>query len=247
MAWVNFYYRDVDNIGDTGSAISDILGWDMLTDDMHNWKNYLEYDIIFGGGMLVKRIRMWDILPHIKGKKIGWGIGNSNKYHKRYDYSKESFVSGFDLLGVRDFGIGLRYVPCPTCLLDVFDKEYEIKHDVVCYQNTLSLPVDLGIPTMGNEGKSISEVIEFIASGETVISTSYHGAYWGQLLSRKVAVIPFNSKFFSYKHQPVVTDTKNWSKDISKCQRVDDFLEECRGLNLDFKAEVCDLMGKEFD
>jgi hypothetical protein len=49
---------------------------------------------------------------------------------------------------------------------------------------------------MTNQGPDVGAAITFIRSGATVILGSYHGAYWGLLAGRRVAVCEaFSTKF----------------------------------------------------
>jgi len=43
---------------------------------------------------------------------------------------------------------------------------------------------------------NLDEVIAYIASGATVVTSSYHSMYWGFLLGRNFVSVPFGSKFF---------------------------------------------------
>ena len=223
---VNLYHRGTDNVGDDNCSPLDYFGITGEKDDLTSYSEYENADaVIFGGGMVLKKIRQLAMLEYIGGLKIGWGVGHNNAQKKKFEYADEPFLKSFDLLGVRDFVEGLRYVPCPSCMLPHFGKFYEIKHEVVFYQNTLSAPMkDVG-PVMGNDEMDIGKVIEFLASGETVVASSYHGVYWAMLLGRKVIAVPFNAKFYGFRYDVPKCELGDWMKSLHKAQRYDGFLE----------------------
>ena len=53
---------------------------------------------------------------------------------------------------------------------------------------------------MGNGSGDLNGALAFLASGETVITSTYHGAYWGLMLGRKVIVVPWATKFLGFRH-----------------------------------------------
>ena len=44
-----------------------------------------------------------------------------------------------------------------------------------------------------------NKTIEFIGSGDVVVTNSYHGAYWATLLGKVVVAFPWASKFYGLK------------------------------------------------
>ena len=249
MRIANLHHQSVDNVGDLYSAVSRYFKTSDLvtTDDMlENYHKYKNYDVvIFGGGMLLKKLEKLPILDRLKKpKKIGWGIGNSRAKEKLGKYGDRPFIQKFDMISVRDYGVGLRYVPCPSCQLIQLDKEYKVEHDVVVYENTLSAPINTHLPKMGNE-RPIDEVIEFLGSGDTVISSSYHGIYWAQLLGRKTIAIPFGSKFNYFKNKPPLCKFRDWESALPEARVYEGFLEESRQLNHDYQEDVLDYLSGE--
>ncbi len=152
-------------------------------------------------------------------KCIAWGIGhNFHNGETKIDY--KNYLSNFRLIGVRDFGFH-QHVPCASCMSNVFDKKYEITNETVIYEHH-EHPINMDFPKMTNLGINLEEKIKFLGSAETIITSSYHGAYWGMLLNRKVKVeIPFSSKFYGFKNNN---------------------LEECRKLNIKFYGDVISLL-----
>lgn len=241
---INIHHKNTQNIGDLNCNISAYYDINCKTKDIMNYDDCLNCDIIFGGGMLLKKIRQESILDKITGKKIGWGVGNTKNIKSIFNYKNESIIPKFDLLGVRDYGIGLRYVPCVTCKSNLFDKEYNIKNEYVLYTNKFSSNVNIpGIIKQDNEINSMEDVIHFLGSAETIITTSYHGVYWGLLLGRKVIALPFNSKFYSFKYSPLLIELNDVKRNLKNGKRAPkEYLEECRNLNDEFYEEVKDLL-----
>lgn len=105
-----------------------------------------------------------------------------------------------DLYFARDWMPELsRRVPCASCMHPAFDEVLDAKpqHDVVRYSAARRVEVQApsDAPHMTNEDGTIEEAIAFLASGRKVITSSYHGAYWAQLLGRDVETVSWGSKF----------------------------------------------------
>jgi len=241
---INLYHRNTNNIGDLSCSPARYFGIDCVEDDLSEYMQYVEQDIIFGGGMLLKKMGKWKVLSQVQGLKIGWGIGHA-RYRQGdgpFDYSKTPFLKQFDLLGVRDFGIGLKYVPCPSCMSVLFDKTYEMTRPVVFYENSEAKPL-LGSPRFGNEAQSMQEVLEFLGSAELIVTSSYHGVYWSMLLGRKVIAVPFNSKFYTFRHDIPKCELKDWRSKRKEAAIYSGFLEESRELNRRFHERVLNYCG----
>jgi len=93
-----------------------------------------------------------------------------------------------------------------------FDRQRQIKHEIVVFSHKkfqINIP---GVPRLTNTTQSFEQVLDFLASGETIITSSYHGAYWGTLLGRKVLAFPFSTKFYTFKHLPTLYPSKKWKQ-----------------------------------
>jgi len=83
--------------------------------------------------------------------------------------------------------------------------------------------------------------IEFIGSHDTIITDSYHGAYWAMLLNKQVQVVSWSIKFNYFKNSPLFLDNIN-QKPLSQTHFVQkNYLQECRDLNKNFYHKVLDL------
>ena len=183
-------YFDMPNVGDANcSPLQYLLNGQMLK--INSDLSHLKSDdvLIVGGGAVISPMRKYST----KAVKIAWGVGNTNRNTKTVWHNP----NGFALYGCRDdVGVG-DYVPCVSCLSPLFDKyrEQNPEHDAVVYGHKLVSPLK-GEHYLDNSCMDFERVIKFLASGEKIITSSYHGMYWGLLLGRKVSVKPFGAKFY---------------------------------------------------
>lgn len=196
-----------------------------------------------------------DVLESIDrriGPRILWGAGLNSKDASidSYDAEYPSYLNRFHLVGVRDWDTEYRWVPCASCMHPAFDKKYEVKNDFVWFEHKKRL-IDnkwfdtLPGPRMLNTGQNIQQIIEFLGSGETVVTNSYHGVYWATLLGRKVVCIPWGSKFKMFKHPPIMANEKNWPDKIGSGEIYKGALAECRDVNKLFYEDVKKLIEKK--
>ena len=201
--------------------------------------------VVIGGGGLIHPTFTENIEFIVKqqpAKLVVWGIGTNYDVNKDRGYPK--WLGDADMIGLRDannIGIG-EYVPCVTCMHPAFDSPYEIKHDKVYYLHARKEKPDVDAPVLTNKAKDIYNIIRFLASGETVVTTSYHGAYWAMLLGRNVQVVPWSTKFKTFKYTPVMLESIN---DVSNDTMYihPTYLEECRDLNKRFYERFKNLCG----
>jgi hypothetical protein len=94
---------------------------------------------------------------------------------------------------------------------------------------------------------SSSEAIRFIARGEIVLTTSYHGAYWGMLLGRGVVIQDhghnrFHRMWHPHKKQVTICTGKPWFKYMYMAKfnadKLGVALATCRQANLMFRDTV---------
>ena len=205
--------------------------------------------IIIGGGRLIgpafKQLEF--LLAQKNIKKIGWGLGNNMLDNKKTGYVSHSvpfpkYVENFDLLGVRDYIHGYRWVPCASCMHPAFSKKYEIKHDIVIFEHK-RIPINIkGFPKLNNTGNDIEKILSFLGSAETVITNSYHGAYWAILLGRKCIVFHFSSKFYGFKHKPSIGQIHEWRSLLDKATVHKEALYESKEANIKFYNDVMKLL-----
>lgn len=220
---INFHRQD-RNIGDLMSAPThyfDFPDHRVRRVDIADIEttNLSDCDVIVGGGGLFGEY-FFNMIRRLAEKKdngrlVAWGLGQQLstgawwKDWKRFPYDR--YVGAFDAIGVRDADVNLRWVPCASCMHPVFDVRREPVHDFVIFSHhARRIPIK-GFPEISNSCGDFESVIDFISSGDTVLTSSYHGMYWAMLLGRRVVAFPFNSKFFSQKY-PVTIYPAVWQR-----------------------------------
>lgn len=196
---------------------------------------------VVGGGGVFHLVGALDEAVRVCGRPlIGWGVGHN--VHGGGFESYGSVADKFDLLGVRDWKMKYPWVPCVSCMSALFDRARFAVHEHVVFDHTYFRTGITGLPTMENHGVAFSDVLDFLASGETVITSSYHGAYWAALLGRRCLVCrPFSSKFALSRYRVPFVGSDSWCG--VRGLRFPDALYECRRANEKFAAKVVDLLG----
>jgi len=243
-----------NNIGDYWCNPSRYFNFDNITSGeiLHNKFPIENQAIIIGGGGLIhKKFSQHIQMLLNKNPKVSaiWGIGHN--FSKKYEYKSNqpyypAWLEQTSLYGIRDWIDGHHdsYLPCVSCMHPAFDKTYQTKHDVIFYTHAFKSKYQFtkGDIWMKNSEQDFDKVIDFLGSGKTIITDSYHGAYWGQLLGKDVRVISWSVKFNYMKHQPsFLTHISQW-KNSNPSKIVPEFLEESRKLNKEFYQKFLNLL-----
>jgi hypothetical protein len=213
--------------------------------DIANIKNSL---VIIGGGGLIttKDNFMQKTTEYLveNNKVIFWGIGSNTPETPSFDILNHENIL---LSGIRDisYGLNTEYLPCVSCKHPIFDNRFEITDKVGIIEHT-HLPVNINnFPKIKNDD-SIDNLIKFISSKEIIISTTYHGTYWSQLLNKKVVYFSesdkINSKIINLKHRVPICNTTNFKDSINYASRSDGMLYESRHLNDMFYKKVIKIL-----
>lgn len=206
--------------------------------------------VIGGGGLIHKKFQLHiqNILNKNPKISVLWGIGhNFGKKHIRKQMVEvyyPEWIKNATLVGIRDYIKGHydTYLPCVSCMHSAFDKRYTTKHDIVYFTHAFkSKYISTNAPHMKNDEMNFYKVIDFISSGNTVITDSYHGAYWAQLLGKNVQVLSWSIKFNHMKYPPKFIEDINQTPVIIN-NAVDAFLEESRALNITFYQKFLNLL-----
>ncbi|NEO30172.1 MAG: hypothetical protein F6K36_06970 [Symploca sp. SIO3C6] len=221
---VNYHVIDPKNIGDMLSAPYNYFtfpGHNLERADIRQPEATTrgKHIILGGGGLLFPRFldNISELIKMREGAKIiAWGIGQQiyggSKLEDIQAFNYSEYLDDFDLVGIRDFGCQYNWLPCASCMHQSFDKKRKIKHEFVIFSHKkFQLKID-NFPRMTNESQDIEKILDFLGSGETILTSSYHGAYWGTLLGRKVLAFPFSSKFYTLKHKPGIYPTPKWKQ-----------------------------------
>lgn len=209
--------------------------------------------IICGGGGLISPKKGFQKLRRFFGKHIciGWGLGENWIDLKSLGYLQPApqtfpdFLSEFDLLGIRDAQPDYPQVPCASCMHEAFDQSYEIRRSIGVYEHKRIPLATYGHESASNNGESMEDKIRFIGESETIITNSYHGAYWAMLLNRRVICAPFGSKFFGFGEN--LEFRPPWNLRPSETENLvsyPGYLEKCRKANTDFKEKVFALLAE---
>ena len=166
--------------------------------------------------------------------KILWGAGHNGDVNKKnkLELNYPSWMVEFNLAGVRDWGQSVEWAPCASCMHPALRKEYSIKNDVIWFEHKKQLIKDFGndsIPRFVNSGSNIEQTIEILGSANIILTNSYHGAYWGTLLKKKVVVVgAWSTKFYTFKHPPYVLEkNETWKEGVEKAMVHRHALSEC--------------------
>ena len=200
---------------------------------------------IFGGGqiygMVVEAVtQRADAARHC----VTWAIGLQAA--KRRVEGADRFRARVSLIGCRDVGIeGTEYVPCATCLIPGIAAAAPPTRDVVLYlhadkSQTVQRPE--GLPSRTNYDGTLDEALAFIASGETVVTNSFHGTYWAMLMGRKVLCLPFSGKFKGFARMPALADPADWQGSLGQAHALSGYRDECIAANLAFRDKVMNLI-----
>ncbi|MEB3883231.1 hypothetical protein [Lyngbya sp. CCY1209] len=284
-AIANYHVIDETNIGDFFSSplhYFNFPGYEVSKIDLRTLDKERPEDdgdsplphhaIVGGGGLMFERfLNHFQRLQARKNDRrlVMWGAGHQIYQRDRdvkFDYLP--YLEKFDIVGIRDFDDGYDWVPCVSCMHEVFDRRYPIKHEFVVFSHKKFQINIENFPRMTNEAQNFEEIVRFLASGETILTSSFHGAYWGTLLGRKVLAFPFTSKFFTLKHpvtlypverwkQPDLSlrifgktlyqrydqtkflcDTEGWRSHLKNCRSYPESLSECRDGNRRFYERV---------
>lgn len=163
-------------------------------------------------------------LDNTVSPRILWGAGHNGPHQKRVKGYLEYpvWLRNFDLVGIRDYGQEHEWVPCASCMHPALQEKHQIKHDIIWFEHKKQIlkSTDFGtdpVPRFVNSGNNIEETIRLLGSANTIITNSYHGAYWGTLLGKKVIVVEaWSSKFNAMRHKPFFLSKGAYYKDFLK-------------------------------
>lgn len=244
---VNVFHHRADNIGDRMCGPAQYF-WPTETMNVgFIYELSADEHAILGGGQVFGQIAKYtEKCASVRhGSLVAWGVGLPVK--GKEDALVRAVASRFAMFGARNYEWKdeLRFVPCPSCMSGLFDNAQSPTHEVVVYSHRRKTPLlaqETEFPSLTNNDQNAADVIAFIASGETVVTSSYHGVYWAQLLGRKVICVPYSNKFSTLQHQPKISSTETWRSDLKYASQAEPLLEEYRCINRNFASEVAALL-----
>ena len=195
--------------------------------------------IVSGGGILQSEKHCYELYLQIASarKAVIWGaglqypFGESRATGPAWLYNQKNLLAG-----VRDTGLGLQWVPCVSCMSSLFDNPPQPSRDVVCYFGSEWFDSKKYPLMKCHEYKSMEEVVSFLASARTIVTSSYHGMYWGTLLGRNVVAIPSekNSKFYRFPFTSTISSVGTWERDLNNHITYPHALDVCRAATRKF-------------
>ena len=150
-----------------------------------------------------------------------------------YTKIENSILQESAKVGVRDYQTNFDILPCSSCLHPIFDELLKDSPDQNCkvgifgHSDFLQINQFPGSKNYEYIGKEINFVVRAIASCSSIVTSSYHCAYWGMLLGKKVSIRSFSTKHLYLK--PLLK--------LAKSQRLS-FLDWARKKNLEFRKEI---------
>lgn len=247
MGVTNIFHCAAENIGDRMCGPGQYL-WPSENKNLRvSTMRTPSSKVVVGGGQIFSQLPR--IVAFIKEKNpkariVGWGVGLPTKRTARTNVEK--VTSSFDAFGTRNYQWRneVRFVPCGSCLSTLFDNTPEPTHEVVIFEHckkTAPENAPNSIPVMRNDTMDAASVINFLASGETIVTSSYHGVYWAQLLGRKVICIPYNDKFETFQYLPKLAEPDNWKDCLASATNVEPLLEEYRSINIKYYHDILNI------
>lgn len=241
---VNQHFRATRNVGDLASAPA--LYFPDLGATVADTGEPLPAEtraVIFGGGALGQRLlRQGDFWAGDSRITIAWGVGTSIRGERDPDRPADWLT----LYGSREWGWQspwAEWAPCASCMAREFDRVPEPAYDAVLYFNARrGAPEIDGIPRSDNE-QSFAAAVAFLASGMTVVTNSYHGAYWALLMGRKVVIVgAYSSKFYGFRWPPEYAEAVDWRAAAAKARVYPGALDAARAATIAFADRVRDLL-----
>ncbi|WP_281966798.1 hypothetical protein [Roseovarius nanhaiticus] len=245
----NLFHHDANNIGDQMCGPAQYLWPDLASHVAIGQEPPVSGKIIVGGGQIYGQLASLSqqlSFDQANGHPVVWGVGLPLK--GRRDNLVRDTAKKFSLFGTRnyDWRDELDFTPCVSCMSPLFDQLPKPQHEVVIFahrRKASNIATPDGVPMLTNRGLPAKQVLEFIAKGETVVTSSYHGVYWAQLLGRKVICVPYGEKFRTFQHLPTYAEPEDWQGIVRLASQTDPLLEQYRQLNLQFAKKVSKLWG----
>ena len=207
-----------------------------------NHEQYLIKDslvVIGGGGLLTTEGNFLQETTEFlvkNNKVIFWGVGSNTFEKPSYDILNHPNVI---LSGIRDIvhGFNVDYLPCVSCKHPLFEKEYSSTESIGIIEHPRH-PINISGFDKINNQSNIETIVSFLSSKSKIISSTFHGIYWSQLLDKEVLYFKttdtINSKILSMKHRIPICDLSNFSEKINNISSTKGMLSESRKLNDDF-------------
>lgn len=199
--------------------------------------------VVYGGGAIGAMLTKAPVRAYLSRAKraVAWGVGRS----VRGATGPQSVpVNQFNLYGTREWPAfdGQCTVPCVSCMSPLLDQQAEPSHEAVLFYNKRKRKPGVDMPSLSNE-EPLHRVVDHLLSGRTVVTNSYHGAYWAVLLGRPVIIVgAYSSKFSCYPWPvPMRADT-HWRAALPQTATFPRALATARHINIQFYKRVLEVL-----
>ena len=265
MSIVNIYRSKTQNIGDLvcaphnyfpflGNNIIDVMNFskpnlfNFSKDKIQIAKND---KLIIGGGGLFNRKSFDKSLKHLISKYpeniVIWGAGHNSPDLVSWKNFKTEFeldLKNLPLVGVRDFGTDLEWVPCSSCMNTHFDRHYDIVREIGVITHHSAQNTSINDANLFHNYEKISNnadlntMMEFIGQSEVILTDSFHAMYWAILFNKKVIVFPNSSKMYNSKYPVPLCAPADYKNFMKMAIQYPEALDECRERNISFSKKV---------
>jgi hypothetical protein len=188
---------------------------------------------------------------------IIWGSG-THRYMpgNSFDMKTAELAITYDkakLVGVRDYNhpSGLPYLPCVSCMHPAFNEVVSNKPPVIRKIGVIRSALEgsfavSGFPSSIDNSQPLYKILIYALESEAILVSSYHGAYWSQLLGLNT-ILPESrleiDKYRYFKHQPLfygqpIFDESVLSSLAESIKAPNGFLEESVILSHQFFEKV---------
>lgn len=195
--------------------------------------------IVVGGGAILCNSRMINNLKIFLDTydfkfKVFWGGGVT--------LSEETteILKRFDFIGCRDFDKDLNFLPCPSIMHPALKQKNISNKDFLVIDHWKRIPIEFSKPhtRIKNRFISVDDIINQISLHNYIITSSYHAAYWGIVLEKKVIVIT-NDNFEKFTFKQTIPIEKKWEdRFLEMATNYIDAYEECLVLNNNFLSNL---------
>jgi len=219
--------------------------WAALQNETGHKENLIKDSLVVigGGGLITTEGNFLQQTTEFlvnNNKVIFWGVGSNTFEKPSYDILYHPNVI---LSGIRDivYDLNIEYLPCVSCKHSLFDKDYDVKNSIGVIEHPRH-PIELdGVEKINNQS-DIETIINFLATKTKVISSTFHGVYWSQLLNKEVAYFQTtdttNSKIINMKNRIPICNKLNYLEKIENMSSTKGMLNESRKLNDNFYNRV---------
>lgn len=251
------FFEEFSNVVRDGvtSVYDELAGHEVRHEDIRKWTPDKHRVSIFGGGGLFYH-ELHDVLAGAAEARIGgrtgpiiiWGAGEN--MHNQTKLLHPQYLESFDLVGTRDWfpHTGFKpplWVPCSSCLYSEIRtwRQSASIFPVVVYEHFADPITRIPniFPRMTNAASEgdFNKRIRFLSTGQTVVTNSYHGAYWAALLGKSVAWCLGSINSSRFHHTPFGAPFIEDISEIGSAIKVNQgFHAECVDANNEFHKKV---------